>query len=631
MNRIFYSLIVSCVIVFSAHAQKDETLLTIGKTNISKAEFERIYKKNNSNLFSEADKKSPKDYLDLFIDFKLKVIEAENLKMDTANAFKKELAGYRKELAQPYLTDVKYDQKLVKELYNRMTKEVNASHILFVVKPGASDQEVEDARKKAEKVRQEILNGKDFNEAAKEYSDDPSAKTNGGKLGYFTAFQMVAPFEDAAYNTPVGEISEPVRSSFGFHLIKVNDIRDNRGEIKVAHIMKMFPKGANENDRASLKTEIDSIYTALQNGADFAELAKKYSDDKRTASNGGEMPWFSERQIIPEFTGPAFALKNVGDYTHPIETAYGYHIIKKLDSRPVKPFDEVKNDIEEKIKKDPERSTTSKKLFIDELKKEYNFRGNDKNLEKLKGKNIGEEATNENLKLFTIDKKTYTLSEFNQFLKNKNFQKGNYLSHYEDWVETEITNLENSKLEEKYPEFRYLMQEYHDGILLFNISQDKIWNFASQDSVGLQKFYEKNKKKYNWGERFKGYIVMCKDRDSREEAEKYFAAGIPADEIADRLNKNRERVTITEGAWEKGSQPIVDYFVWNGPEPKYFNSEVTFIRGDKIPPEPKNLEDARGLYISDYQNYLEKKWVKELRNKYKIKVNKKLLNSIPSV
>ena len=631
MNRVISSFIILFIVVFTAHAQDSETLLTIGNTPVSKMEFERIYKKNNSNLYNKDDKKSPEDYLDMFIDFKLKVIEAENLKMDTTKAFKKELAGYRKELAQPYLTDVKYDQQLVKELYDRMTKEVNASHILFKVAPHPSAKELEAARAKAEKVRQEILAGKNFNEAAKEYSDDPSAKSNGGELGYFSAFQMVAPFEDTAFNTPVGTISEPVRSSFGFHLIKVNDIRENMGEIKVAHIMKMFPKGADENVRNALKNEIDSIYSALKNGADFAEMARKYSDDKRTAAQGGEMPWFSSGRIIPEFSRPAFALKNVGDYTHPVKTSYGYHIIKKLDSRPVKTYDELKSDIEEKIKKDPERATRSKKVFIDNLKKEYNFKENDKNIEKLKGKDIENDSDSENLVLFNIDMKSFSLNDFNQFLKEKNIQTGSYFTHYDDWVEAEITKLEDSKLEEKYPQFRYLIQEYHDGILLFNISQEKIWNYASQDSIGLEKFYEKNKKKYNWGERFKGYIVICKDIESREEAEKYFAAGMSADEISDVLNKDDQRITINEGAWEEGSQPIVDYFVRNAPEPENFNSGVTFVRGDKIPSEPKTLEEAKGLYISDYQNYLEEEWIKELRHKYKIKVNKKLLNSIPSV
>jgi len=203
----------------------------------------------------------------------------------------------------------------------------------------------------------------------------------------------------------------------------------------------------------------------------------------------------------------------------------------------------------------------------------------------------------------------------------------------EKWIDAEITAYEDSRLEEKYPEFRYLMQEYHDGILLFNVSEKKIWNLAMEDSTGLKEFYAGIRKKHLWEERFKGMVVTCADADIREEADKYLAAGMTAEEIGDLINTEEEknRIIIKEGAWEKDSDPVVDYFVWNGPEPEGFDSELTFVRGDRIPPEPKELDEARGLYISDYQNHLEKKWLKELRKKYKISVNRKLLKTIEGV
>ena len=629
MNRIILSLIVIFCSILAVSAQKDGTLVTIGKTKVNKAEFERIYKKNNQNLFSESDRKSPNEYLELFVNFKLKVIEAQRLKMDTSSVFINELAGYRKELAAPYLTDIKFNETMVKILYDRMLKEVNASHILFKITQNATSEEEQIVLEKAYKVREELLAGKEFNIAASEYSDDPSAKSNNGSLGYFSAFQMVFPFEEAAFNTPVGEISEPVRSSFGYHLIKVLDIRKNLGEIKVAHIMKMFPQGISDAEKTKLKTEIDSIYTNLENSADFAEMARQFSTDKNSSGQGGEMPWFSEGRMIPEFAGPAFAIKNAGDFTKPVETKFGYHIIKKLDHRPVASFEDSRTDIENRIKKDPERSISSKLAFINKLKTEYNFSKNVLNIEKLKDENIGDEIKNNHLNLFTIDGKNFNIEAFNTFLQKEKIQTGTYLNNFDKWVEYEITNLEDSKLEEKYPDFRYLMQEYHDGILLFNISEDKIWNFASQDTAGLEKFYEKNKGNYLWEDRFKGSIVICKDTVIREEAEKFYAAGMTSIEIIDQLNKDGEMVVINESAWEKGSHPIVDYFVWNGSEPEHFNNKVTFIRGDKIPPEPKNLDEARGLYISDYQNNLEKNWLNKLRKKYRIKVNKKLLQLVP--
>ena len=631
MNRIVFSFTVFFALAVNALAQADETLITIGNTKVSKGEFERIYQKNNNNLYDETDRKTPEEYLELFIDFKLKVIEAENLKMDTSSAFVNELAGYREELAAPYLTDVKYSQQMVYDLYERTTKEVSASHILLMVQKGSTPDQEDEVLQKIKAIREEIIAGKDFNDAAVEYSEDPSAKTNQGHLGYFTAFQMVVPFENAAFSTPAGEISQPVRSSFGYHLLKVHDIRENQGEILVAHIMKMFPQDATPEIKSNLKAQIDSIYTELINGADFAELANAKSDDKRSAAQGGEMPWFTAGRMIAEFANPAFALKNVGDFTEPVETAFGYHIIKKLNTRPVATFEESKAMLENRIKTDPERSITSKQVFIEKLKAEYNYVENDEGKAKLRNKNTSDSLEVKNFELFKIDNKSYTTGQFQEFITKTNVEPVPYLAHFNEWVEYEITTFENSKLEEKYPDFRYLFQEYHDGILLFNISEEKIWNFAAQDSTGLEEFYNKNSKKYLWEERFKGQIVTCKDEATRELADQYFAAEMTVEEIADLLNKIENAITINEGAWEKGANQVVDYYVWNGPKPENFDDELTFIRGEKIPPSTKSLNEARGLYVSDYQKFLEENWIKDLRKKYKTKVNRKLLKTVKGV
>ncbi|MFW6310025.1 MAG: peptidylprolyl isomerase [Prolixibacteraceae bacterium] len=625
MKQVLLISILLCNAVFVS-AQKEEILLTIGDTEISKAEFERIYKKNNENLFDETDRKTPKEYLDLFIDYKLKVIEAQNLKMDTSQAFKEELAGYRKELAAPYLTDVQFNEKMVRDHYERMKTEVNASHILLRMDENAPVEKEQEVLSRLNKIREEILTGKDFAEAAAEYSEDPSAESNGGNLGYFSAFQMVAPFENAVFELSEGEISEPVRTSFGYHIIKVNDFRENQGDIKVAHIMRMFPNEVQNFDKMKTKSEIDSIYNLLENGADFAELAKKHSDDKRSAELGGELPWFSAGRMIPEFSEAAFNIKNKGEYTRPVETKFGYHIIKKLDHRPVKPFEEVKESIESRIKKDPARSVYSKRAFVEKLKDEYSFNEHEENLSQIKDKTVEDELQNPEKVLFTLNSEKFTAADFQDFLKKTNQEK--YAENYEEWVENEITAYENQRLETKHPEFRYLVREYHDGILLFNIMEEKIWNFAADDSTGLREYYEKNKGEYMWKERFKGSIITAENDSVRQEAEKYFASGMPNQEVTDLLNKEKQLIEIKEGAWEKGSNPVVDYYVWNGPSPDDFNAELTFVRGDLIPPGPKTLDEAKGLYISDYQNYLEKQWLKSLRKKYKIKVNKKLLKTV---
>lgn len=631
MNRIFFAFLVTCFALFQAKGQNSETLLTINGRQISKAEFEYIYQKNNNNVFNEQDKKSPKEYLDLFIDFKLKVIEAESLKMDTSSNFINELAGYRKEVAAPYLTDIKFNEQLIRTMYDRMSKEVNASHILLRVDPKADSQKKKEVLDRITAIRTSILNGKDFGEAAAELSEDPSAKSNKGNLGYFSAFMMVYPFENAAFNTAVREVSEPVESSFGYHIIQVHDMRKNQGEIQVAHIMKNIPRGASLETKAKLKTQIDKLYEQVKSGADFAQLAKKESDDKRTATKGGEMPWFSAGKIIPEFSKPAFALKNIGDFTAPVETKFGFHIIKKLAERPIPDFEEAKANIESKIKKDPARRTSSKKAFVSKLKKAYGFTENEEGIKQLEGFNIQNKQDLPQVKLFTLENQDYNTGDFSSWIKEQRISKGTYSEVYKQWVDDVITKLEDSKLEDKYPEFRYLMKEYHDGILLFNISQEKIWNFASEDSIGLQNFYEKKKKKHLWDERFKGSILTCKDVSVREKVEELFGSGMNTDEVLAHINVDEEKLTIEEGAWEKGTNAVVDYYVWNGIEPENFDSATCFIRGNKIEPEPKKLNEARGLYISDYQKYLEEQWLAKLRSKYKIKVNKKILKTIQGV
>ncbi|MBN2775440.1 MAG: peptidylprolyl isomerase [Prolixibacteraceae bacterium] len=625
-------------IAFSIAAQKNEVILTIEGQQFTKDEFVRIYKKNNSTLLEDSDKKTPEGYMDLFINFRLKVIEAENLKYDTIPSFINELASYRKELAAPYLTDVSYNEQQVEDTYQRMKTEVRASHILVGIPGNQTPDDTLQAFNKIMEIRSEILGGMDFRDAARKYSEDPSAKSNMGDLGYFSAFQMVYPFEEAAFSTNVGEISMPVRSNFGYHILKVVDKRNARGELKVAHIMKSFPPETDNTIMKKLRSEIDSIYKQLKNGVDFAELAKKYSDDKSSAANGGELAWFSSGRMITDFAEPAFALQNDGDISEPIVTQYGYHIIKRLAYRPVKSFEDLKPEIERRIKNDPARSVYSKTAFIAKLKKEYGFQVNENNFNNLKNntsvlnENNSEEMSEE---LFVADNIKYNLNSFISFVKNqyptlKEIESGNLSMYFNNWVEKELTDYEDSKLEEKYPDFRYLMQEYHDGILLFNISDEKIWSYASKDSAGLEEYYNSHKGKYLWGERFKGTIIRCRDIETRNEVDNYFSDGLTVQEIRDIVNKESDRVVIEEGIWEENSNAIINYYVWDGEKPDGFDDMLEYIRGDMVKPEAKLLNEARGLYLSDYQVFLEEKWVKQLRSKYDIKVNRKLLKSIKS-
>ncbi|OFY02516.1 MAG: hypothetical protein A2W90_03980 [Bacteroidetes bacterium GWF2_42_66] len=646
---IVFILLISSVGSFAQ--DKKHSILQIDNHFFSKEEFQTIYNKNNTGLAEDADVKTPSEYMELFVNFKLKVLEAQALGLDTVSSFISELRGYRDELAHPYLTNIKYDEEMLQTAYYRTKYERKASHILISVAPGADTLK---AYQRIMEIRNKIENGADFGEMAFQYSEDQSAKQNRGGLGYFSAFMMVFPFEDAAYKTPVGKISMPVRTQFGYHLVKVEDERASKGQISVAHIMKRFPQSNMPDDghghapqqrsRESIRIEIDSLYRLLQDGANFEELAQKYSDDQYSARTGGKLQPFSEGRMVPSFANAAFALENDGDISPVTETPYGWHIIKRLKRISAPEFDEIRPQLAENIKKNPLISKHSRDLFISGLKKEYNFNMDETNTKRLSEqfsvepdsrKIIPGEGLDTTLTLFSFYTKKYTIGDFISFQNKKGglAAKEELAAKINEYADEKLIGLENNRLEEKYPEFRMLMQEYHDGILLFTISEKMIWNKASEDTLGLKDFYEKNKMKYPGDEQFKGWVITCADRETRARADEILAQEqIGKEVLLQIINTGKPgAISVNEGIFKKGDNPVVDFYVWNQPKPADMNELLVYVRGDKVPPQPKTLEESRGLHVADYQTDLEEKWLNELRAKYKVKINKKLLKSIPSV
>jgi peptidyl-prolyl cis-trans isomerase SurA len=640
----FKSLLLASFLVSSTmlHAQ-NETILTIGNKTVTRAEFEQIYKKNNTQVRDAKESKTPAEYMEMFINFKLKVLEAQKQGYDTTALFKQELAQYRNELAQPYLTDVSFTEATVKDMYERTVNEVRASHILIRVDEGAEPADTLVAWNKVMDIRKEFVEGqKTFTELASQHSEDPSAARNQGDLGYFKAFQMVTPFEDAAFTTPVGEVSMPIRTRFGYHLIYVADKRPAQGEILVAHIMKMFsnPEHVTAEEDQALKAKADSIFKVIQNGGDFAELARTYSDDKRSGMNGGEMQWFSAGQIDPDFSRESFALKNNGDVSPVIRSRFGYHIIKRIDHKMPPKFEEIKDELEQRVKSNPEKSKHNRQLFVEKLKKEYRFQFNDATLHSLK--TVVEADKYDSIQvvalkpyaertLFIFAGKTYNVADFLKWTTEaKKIERKTFMQRIDPYAEAMILKYEDSKLEDKHADFKYLIQEYHDGILLFSIMEKQVWNKAIEDSLGLARFYEGNKNRFAMGEHFDGLVVHCKSQSTRDSVETLLASGLTnPSELEARMNENStNRIRIEKGRWEKGDHKIVDFYVWNGPAPAKFDDTLEFIYGNKINSGYKTLDEARGLFISEYQDYLEKEWLNQLRNSYKISVNKKVLKKI---
>ncbi len=627
--------------------KKSETVVTIGTEKVSKEEFEANYRKNNTNILDKKELKTPEEYLDLYIKFKLKILEAEKLGYDTVRSYREELEGYRKDLAKPYLTDVSFNEEMVKTAYYRTQYERKASHLLIRVTPEASPADTLTAWNKINDLRNQIIAGADFNEMAAKYSEDPSAVQNKGLLGYFSAFQMLFPFEDMTYRTPVGQVSEIVRTRFGYHLIKVQDERLAAGEIKVAHIMKMFPKQASEETIANLKLKADSIWQEATSGADFAKLAKKYSDDKQLSDEDGVMKWFTPNNMVPQFAEAAFALKNDGDISPVIRTPYGWHIIKRLERKTTLPLEKLRPELEAKIKQNPAISKHSDEAFDRKLRAEYQLKIDEPIFSRLIGsvsdsaiwKNINsDKKLNEKLLITFADQKL-KVGAFIDFLQKQKFalivnkaeaQLKEMLNKY---INQELLAYENSQLEKKYPDFARLYQEYHDGILLFNISKDKIWDVATTDTTRLQNYFDHTTKKHYWGDRFKGFIIQAKDTETRSNVETLLnGKELSKQELIDLFNtKTENNIQVTDVAFEKGENPIVDYFIWGGAKPSGFDETTTFVHGKIVASEMKDLKDAWGLYSSDFQEQIEKEWVDSLLKKYPVSINQNVLKKIPVI
>lgn len=628
-------------------AQNDAVLLEIGTEKISSSEFLRVYKKNNIKGEEVAmDEKSLREYLDLFTKFRLKVQEAEALGMDTSKSFKTELNGYRRQLARPYLTDNENNDKLIKEAYERMQEEVSAAHILITVEPNASPADTLKAYNKIKDIRNKVVSGKaDFNEMAKKFSDDKGSGTRGGELGYFSAFTMVYPFETAAYTTSPGNVSDIFKTRFGYHILKVNTKRKSRGEIKVAHILIRTEKDDQSNE-ASAEERANDIYKQLMAGADFGELAAKHSEDKRSATMGGELGFFGTGKMIPEFEDAAFALTENGQISKPIESQYGLHIIKRIDYKPLESFEELEPTIKSKISSDS-RSEINRQHFIDELKKEYNYRAFPKNLDAMAAK-IGDSYLNTkwtpDLKkdwsapLFNLDGKDFTQIDFayhmarSQKFAGKESVEATVRLFYPIWEKDAIIKYEDSKLESKYPEFKNIMDEYHDGILLFELNDKMVWSKAVKDSAGLRKFYDENKLNYMFGQRAEATIYTATNQKIAKKAHKLARKGkLNTEEILAKFNKDEQVLSAESGKFEKGENADVDNYGFKAgisdiknDGDKFKFTKVSMILG----PQPKPLDKVRGKATADYQDHLEKEWIEILKDKYTVKVNENVFKKL---
>ena len=640
-----------------AQSYTKKTLITIGDKQISAREFMDTYEKNNVKT-DVIDKKNIDEYLDLYIDFKLKVTEAENLKMDTMPSFVKELKNYREQLAKPYFSNDDITEELVREAYERMQYDVNAAHILIKCDAKALPVDTLAAYNKAMSVRERILKGEDFGTVAMEMSEDPSARDmaeipgvrkaytgNRGELGYFTAFDMVYPFETGVYTTEVGEVSMPIRSDFGYHVIKVNSKTPALGLVRAAHIfLAADPNDPNKAD-SILRNKAYNIYNELmKDEMQWSDFVKRYSEDRGTVANNGVLSTFRVNQIVPEFITAVKGLEP-GKISEPVKTSFGYHIIRLVMTTPPSDFETEKTRLEERVERDM-RGKISEEIAMKRVMKENNFKENTKvkdeyiaTIDSTLAMGWYQPESIEDKVLFTIGKESCKLEEFVDYIVGHQRRQG-FLSSsayayelYDAFLQEKVFAYEDACLESKYPEFKTLVQEYHDGILLFSLMEEQVWNKAVEDTTGLKDYYERNKHLYMWNDRVKAIVVTSNNKDNVEEITSFLSGDVTADSLRAYLKGNGVQASARASFYQKGDNVNIDAMEWNEGSLSIFESVVDnttqIIKIIEVrPAEPKSFKEARGLITSGYQNELETLWLQQLKEKYPVEVNQKLLKKV---
>ncbi len=630
------------------HALEEQVLFTVNQEEVTAEEFVKVYNKNR-NIGEDIDPKTPSEYLDLYINFKLKVQDAKQMGMDTMPRFINEFNTYRNQLAQPYLSDKAVNRDLIAEAYARSKYDIRASHIMMGATPESDAIDTLKAYKKLVALKERIEKGESFEEVARQYSTDTYSAKNGGDLGYFTVFNMVYPFESAAYNTEVGEMSKIVRSQFGYHLIKVTDKRPARGTVQVAHIFLVDNEKSPEQQKLTAEQKIQEIYQKLREGAEFEALAKQYSEDKSSAYAGGIIPEFGINKMFPEFEDQAFALKEEGEISEPFKTPVGWHIIKLVKSPTQKTLEESKPELKKKVERDS-RSQQGRISILKDLKKEYGFKEYPKHIELAfsqvyKGyldMQYDSEGHKHGTKtLFSFADKEYTVTDFLDWLELNQAKGGKKLGKlrmelekaYDRYSEGSLLGYEKSRLEEKYPEFRMLSREYYEGILLFDLTDKKVWRKSVSDTTGLQNYYADKKEKYRWDTRYEVVMVNAASEKIAKKAMKMLKKGKNIEALNEKLNEESLlNIQVDTGTFElEERKELADFALpaQGFTEIKERDDRYAFVYVlNTLPPSTKTLEEARGMVLSDYSAYLEKEWLKELKAKYEVEVNKEVLSKV---
>lgn len=621
----------------------DAVLMKVGKTDVRVSEFKYIYEKNNGNNADYSDK-NLSEYLDLYTKFKLKVEKAKELKLDTIGALMSELDGYRKQLASSYLIDKEVTDFLLHELYTRTKEDVMFSHIFIPVQEGSPKAVIDEAKNKLMTVKTKISSGMSFEDAAKEYSQDKTTASKGGNMGFFTA-KLPSGFyalESAIYTLQPGQVSDVVESRIGYHLVRVLEKRPARGLMEVAHILV----------DAGKKSLADSLYNELEKGKDFDMLALNYSTDKTTNKNGGKLPPFGINTFDKTFEDAAFAISKDGTFSKPVLTKSGWHIIKRLSKTPMDTYEVFVRKMKGQINKD-QRFDIAKIKLISDIKKAAGFKEDKNELQRFTA-GLNEEfysykwspeQVENNKVLFSLGgSNIYKVSDFANYCKKNTktrlkYDKSKPLVEtveelYKEYVNESAMAFEEKSLETKYPDFKSLMREYEEGILLFEATKINVWDKANQDTIGLKNFYEQHRSNYKWGEKVAISDITITGVDMKL-AEKIHSFIMKNDKVKaeKKFNKKSKVIQFNDGEYEKGSKDLAGLDWKVGAVSPLFQDATktayTFKKINKfIPPKEKTLSEARGYVVADYQDFLEKEWLNTLSKEFNVVIYKDVLNTL---
>lgn len=629
----------ACAIAL-AFAAKDPVIMKVNGVDVPKSEFEYLYNKNSQQQIAT---QTLDEYVEMFKLYKMKVADARAEGIDTMASFIKETNQYRRDLAAPYLTDSIFLNKLVNEAHDRALEEVEAYHIMLFKTRDLAQNAV--LRQRADSLHALLVNGADFADLADRYSQDRGSKSRGGRMGWIVANNYPVAFEVEAYRLPEGKISEVVESPVGYHILKGGKHRPARGKVQAAHILKLTQDKDSAGQAKALR-DIDSLYNVVMANPDsFSAVASANSEDRGSARQGGMLPWFGAGEMVAEFDSVAFSLSN-GEISRPFKTAYGYHIIKRLDSKGVPSVEEMKPQLIARITSPQDARY---KLVRDNqtrnLAKKHKSSLNSKTLDALRGKVAAEGldsafvasyvAVGGAQPLFTIDGKSTSAGEFVKTLSRFDVPASVAVEVLNDNLDAFYNNAlveaEINSLEKTEPDYRNLLKEYVDGSLLYEVSVRKVWDRAAKDTEGLKAFFEKNRDDYKWTEpHAKGYLVQTLN-DSVADLIKKRAAQLEGDSLVRVLREEfAKQASIDKVLVSKGTNALVDYLVFGGPEAKSKTAKYTvaFMLDPRVITEPEEVADVKGLVTSDYQNEFQAAWENELRKKYPVTVNEKVLRSV---